>query len=339
MGARVLVTARAFWHGGEAAEERLRAAGFEVDRAPRCGPCTAAELAPLLQDRDAVIASADAYTAALFAACPRLKAVARWGIGIDSVDLEAATAAGVVVTNTPGTVTEAVADYAFAMLLGIARRIAEGDAVMRAGGWGELPGSLVWGKTLGLVGYGQIGQAVARRAAGFAMRVLAYDPYQATLAPDAPQAIGRPAAEFVALDELMALSDYVSVHAAATPETRGMFDAARLALMKPTAYFINTARGALVDEDALRAALDEGLIAGAAVDVYSAEPLPPDHPLRAAPRCVLTPHTASMAVEAVAATTDRVAANLIALWHGDRAGAAVVNPAVWDSPALRLRTG
>jgi phosphoglycerate dehydrogenase-like enzyme len=329
MSTRLLVTARAFWDNGEAAEDTLRAAGFEVAHSPTPGPYSADALAPLLEPFDAVIAGNDSYTEALFAACPRLVVVSRWGIGTDAVDLEAAARAGVVVTNTPGTTTEAVADYTFALMLGIARRIAEGDGLMRAGGWGELPGTLVRGKTLGLVGFGQIGQAVARRAAGFDMHVLAHDPYE-----ERSNAEGRPPAEFVSLDDLLARSDFVSLHAAVTAETRGMFGAEQLGRMRPTAYLINTARGALVQEDALVEALSAGRIAGAALDVYGAEPLASDHPLRSAPRCLLTPHNAFNAVETARATSMKAAENVLDIWRGERPPT-VRNPAVWESPALR----
>ncbi|MBI5834760.1 MAG: phosphoglycerate dehydrogenase [Armatimonadetes bacterium] len=293
---------------------------------PRPGAYAADELIPLLDGIDAVIAAVDAYTASVFAACPRLKIVSRWGIGIDSIDLDAATAAGVVVCNTPGTTTEAVADYAFALLLAAARRIVEGEAAVRAGLWSELTGPLVHGKTLGLVGYGQIGAAVARRAAGFAMRVLAYDPYRTT----------ADGAELVSLEHLLAESDFVSLHAAVTPETRGLIGTAALSLIKPSAYLINTGRGALIDDRALCRALREGRLAGAALDVFGREPLPPDDPLRDAPRCLLTPHTAYNATEAAVATSTMAADNILKLWRG-QPGAAVCNPAVLAAVNLRLK--
>lgn len=326
---KILVTARAFWENGQAAEERLRAEGMDVDHSPLAGPYDADTLAPLLQPYDAVVAATDEYTERVFSACPRLQVVSRWGVGIDSIDLHAATRAGVVVTNTPGTTTDAVADYTFALMLAIARRIPEGNAVMRGGGWGELPGVLVWGKTLGLVGFGQIGQAVARRAAGFAMRVLASDPAQEAI--DVP---GRPLAEFVPLDVLLTESDFVSLHAAVTPETRGMIGERELMLMKPTAYLVNTARGALVDERALAAVLESGRIAGAAYDVYSEEPLPSAHPLRRAARCLATPHNAFNAVETARATSRMAAENALAVLQGQRPPG-LCNPDVWDVPWRR----
>jgi D-3-phosphoglycerate dehydrogenase len=331
---RVVVTARAFWESGQEAERSLNAAGFSVVRSPQAGPNTSEALAPVLRDCDAVIGSTDQYDASLFRSCPRLKVVSRCGVGIDSVDLAAATEAGVIVTNTPGAMTEAVADYTFALLLSLARRVVESDALMRAGGWGEFAGVLVSGKTLGLVGFGQIGQAVARRAEGFSMRVLAFDPYFSSEAATASP--GLPPVSFVGLDDLLTQSDFVSLHAPSLPETKGLFDAGRFGRMKPTAYFVNTSRGPLVDEDALLQALRSGTIAGAAIDVYNQEPLPSDHPLRGAPRCVLSPHNAFNAAEAAAAMSAMSAQNILSLWAGNRPSS-VCNPQVWNSPALRLR--
>lgn len=330
---RALITARAFWTGGREAEAALKAAGFATAYSPEAGPYTMERLAPLLQDYEAVVCSSDEYNAALFAACPGLCVVSRCGVGIDSVDVAAATEAGVILTNTPGAMTDAVADYAFALLLSLARRVAESAETMRSGGWGDYTGVLACGKTLGLIGFGQIGQGVARRAAGFGMKILAYDPL---IAMQKTLPSGLPPITFVELDELLAQSDFVSVHAPSLPETKHLFNAARFAQMRPTAYLINTARGALVDENALIHALETNQIAGAALDVFSQEPLPTDHPLRRAPRCLLTPHNAFNAVEAAAAMSLISAQNVIALWRGERP-ASVCNPAVWDSPNLRLR--
>lgn len=332
MGWRTLVTARAFWVSGREAHAALERAGCEVVKSPEAGPLPEARLIELLQSCDAVVASSDPYNARVLESCPGLKIVSRCGVGIDSIDLGAATRLGVIVSNTPGAMTDAVGDYTFALILGIARRVAEGDALMRSGGWGEYPGVLVCGKTLGLIGLGQIGQAVAKRAAGFGMRILAFDPPQAE--KGAPH--GLPPVEFVSLDQLLAESDFVSVHAPALPETRGLFNAARFAQMKPAAYFINTARGALVDDAALVEALEQGRIAGAAIDVYQQEPCPPDHPLRRAPRCLLTPHNAFNAVEAAAAMSRLSAQAVIDLMQARRP-VAVCNPAVWESPALRAK--
>jgi phosphoglycerate dehydrogenase-like enzyme len=339
----VLVTARAFWVSGQEAHNLLEANGCRVIRSKEAGPLPEEDMIAALAGCDAVIGSMDPYTARVFAACPQLKIVSRCGVGIDSVDLKAATEAGIVVTNTPGAMTDAVADYTFGLMLALARRIPQGDALMRSGGWGEYPGVLVCGKTLGLVGLGQIGQGVARRAQGFGMRVLAYDP--AYLPPHAPPSQGEDdtiapplqgedrggvaSVEIVGLDELLEQSDFVSLHAPKLPETDGMFNAARFAQMKPTAFFINTARGALVEEGALIEALEEGQIAGAALDVYREEPLPADHPLRRAPHCLLTPHNAFNAAEAAAMMSRLSAENVLSLMRGERP-ASVCNPDVWE---------
>jgi D-3-phosphoglycerate dehydrogenase len=333
MAWRVLVTARAFWVSGGQAKADLEAAGCAVLFSPEAGPLKEETLIAQLQNCDAVIGSSDPYNASVFAACPHLKVVSRCGVGIDSVDTTAATAAGILVTNTPGAMTESVGDYTFALLLGIARRIHEGDALMRSGGWGEYPGAAVAGKTLGLVGCGQIGQAVARRASGFAMRVLAYDPQVGAqgLANDLSHV------QFASLETVLQESDFVSLHAPNLPETRNMFNAERFALMKPTAYFINTARGALVDETALVTALEQGKIAGAATDVYQQEPLPADSPLRTAPRLLLTPHNAFNSVEAAENMSRLSAVNVLSALQGE-VPYGLVNRAVLSTPQLRLET-
>jgi phosphoglycerate dehydrogenase-like enzyme len=326
MNWKVLITAQAFWTHGGAANDLLAAAGCEVIHSANAGPLKEPSLIPELKQCEAVIASSDTYNAEVFRECPNLKIVSRWGVGIDSVDLNAATEAGVVVANTPGAMAEAVADYTFGLLLAVARRIPEGDALMRSGGWTEIPGTLVFGKTIGLVGAGMIGRAVARRAAGFGMRILAFDPNG--------NPSGAPGIEFVGFDQLLEESDFISIHAPSLPETHRMFDAERFAQMKRTAFLINAARGALVDEIALLNALQTGEIAGAAIDVYAAEPLAPDHPLRSAPRCVLTPHNSSMAVETMERMSVLAAENVLKLLQGDRP-ASFCNPGVWESRRIR----
>lgn len=291
MAWHVLLTARASFDAGAAARDLLASAGCTVTVADPFGPLAAAPLAAALEGYDAVLASSDEYSAPFFAdpRTSRLKCVSRWGVGLDSVDLAAATRAGVVVCNTPGLLDEAVADYAWALLLAIARQVASGQALIRGGGWSIAWGHEIHGKTLGIVGCGRIGRAVARRAAGFSMRVLGHDPF-------APAGT-VPGVELVTLDRLLGESDFVSLHCALSPANRGMIGAAELALMKPSAYLVNTARGALVDEGALVAALEAGRIAGAALDAFAAEPLPAASPLRVAPRTLITPHQAFNSVE------------------------------------------
>lgn len=328
----VLVTASPLADAvGAPARELLGDGGFSLVHPPRYGPLPEAELLPLLEGVDAVYASVDRYTSAVLRSpqASRLKIISRWGVGYDSIDIAAATDSGIVVAYTPGLLDEAVADYAMALMLGLARRIHEGHASMRAGRWAPAWGADIAGQTLGLVGCGRIGQAVARRAAGFGMTLLAHDPAPQTAA----EALG---VSFVPLDELLDRSDFVSIHAALTPATRGLIGEPQLRRMKAGAHLVNTSRGAIVDEGALVRALNEGWIAGAAIDAFITEPLPPDHPLTTAPNLLLTPHQASFGLQTGRRVSEAAARALVDAREGRRPRW-VVNPAVFESPALRLR--
>ncbi|HTG44350.1 MAG TPA: phosphoglycerate dehydrogenase, partial [Verrucomicrobiae bacterium] len=283
MSWRVLITARVFDVVGQPALDLLRNSGCEVILPEQFGPLKIAELLPRLEGIDATLCSPDQYNAAALQspAAARLKLISRWGVGYDSIDIPEATRQGIVVAYTPGMLNETVADWTWALLLGIARRVAQGHISVSRGEWTNYWGHDVHGKTLGLIGCGRIGQAVARRAAGFDMQVLGYD-----IAPGQERTNIR----FVSLEELLAQSDFVCLHAALTPQNRGLLGEAQLRQMKPAAYLVNTARGPLIDEHALATALKEGWIAGAALDVFSSEPLPQDNPLRTAPNLLLTPH-------------------------------------------------
>ena len=327
----VLITSSPFADSvGKGARELLGGADFSITHAPNYGPLTEAELLPLLEGMDAVYASVDKYTAAVLASpqAARLKVISRWGVGCDSIDAAAATHAGIVIAYTPGLLNEAVADYAMALLLAVARRVHEGHASMRAGKWAPTWGHDIAGKTLGIVGCGRIGQAVARRASGFGMRLLAFDP-----APHAEaEKLG---VRFTTLDELLAEADFVSLHAALILETRGLIGEAQLRRMKPGAYLINISRGAIVDEAALVRALHEGWIAGAALDAFVTEPLPAAHPLVTAPNVLITPHQASFGAD-TGARVSEAAARAIFECHAGRRPQWVLNPEVFDSPALRM---
>lgn len=329
MSWKILVTARTMDAVGHDAVAALRATGAELVTVP--GPHRADALPPLLAGCDAVLASTDAFNAAVLGSpeAANLKCISRWGVGYDAIDVAAATRAGIVIAYTPGQLDETVADFTFALLLAMARRVHVGHDTIARGVWAGSWGHDVHGKTLGLVGCGRIGQAVARRANGFGMKLLAYDP--------APS----PAAEklgvrFVSLADLLAQSDFVSLHAALTPQTRGLIGAAELRRMKKSAYLINAGRGALLDEAALVAALHEGLIAGAALDTFVTEPMPADHPFRGCPNVLLTPHLASFARETGERVSNLAAGALIDLMQG-RKPRYVVNPEVFASPALRAR--
>jgi phosphoglycerate dehydrogenase-like enzyme len=214
------------------------------------------------------------------------------------------------------------------LLFAVARRVCDGDRSMREGKWNPSWGHDIGGKTLGIIGCGRIGQAVARRASGFNLRLLGYD-----VAPH-PDAMDL-GVKFVSLDQLLEESDFVSLHAALTPETCGLIGEAQLRKMKPSAYLINTARGAVVDQEALLRALNEKWIAGAALDAFVVEPLPVAHSLRTAPNLLLTPHQASFTYETGAGVSDAAAQAIVDL-HAGRKPQWVLNPEVFKSPALRV---
>jgi glyoxylate reductase len=229
--------------------------------------------------------------AELIAAAPRLRAISNYAVGVDNVDLDAAAERGIPVGNTPGVLTDTTADLAVALMLGISRHLAEGDAYVRRGDWVTwetdlLLGHDLHGATVGIVGFGRIGQEVARRLEGFRCKVI-----------HTSRSGGVP------LEELLGRSDFVSVHCPLTPETRGLIGNEALGRMKPTAYLVNTARGPIVDTDALTHALKDGRIAGAALDVTDPEPLPAGHPLLDAPNLLVLPHLGS----ATHATRERMA--------------------------------
>ncbi|HEV8456888.1 MAG TPA: D-glycerate dehydrogenase [Methylomirabilota bacterium] len=253
----------------------------------------------------------DAIDAEVIAANPALKLIASMAIIPANIDVAAATARRLPVTVIPAVVTEATADLTWALLLAMARRVVEGDRLVQAGKFpgsqsAHLAGRYVWGKTLGLIGAGRIGQAVARRARGFDMRILYYDPRRLDRAEEAALAM-----RYAPMEQVLAEADVVSVHAAYTPETRHLIGAAQLERMKPTAYLINTSRGPVLDEKAVARALRERRIAGVGLDVYESEPRP-DAGLLGLPNAVLTPHLGSAVDELRESMHHIVVDNIIA---------------------------
>src|SRR5688500_8983249 len=269
----------------------------------------------------------------LSAAAPRLSVVGVASVGIDRIDVEAATRAGVMVVNAPTGNTIAAAEHTMALMLALLRHVPTADASVRAGEWerGRYTGRELRGKTLGLVGLGKIGKAVARRATGFEMRVITSDPY---LTEDQAAEFG---AKLVGLAELLHRSDVISVHTPLTAQTRGMLGRAQLEATKPGAFVLNVARGGIVDESALADALASGHLAGAAVDVYSAEPMTADNPLRAAPNLVLTPHLGASTAEAQDRVALEMAEQVLLALSGVTPPYAVNAPAVGPETAPRLR--
>jgi glyoxylate reductase len=249
-------------------------------------------------------------------AVPKLRIAANVAVGFDNIDVAACTKRGVVATNTPGVLDETTADFAWTLLMAVARRLAEGEALARSGNWknwdlDQLVGTDVWGKTLGIVGFGRIGRAMARRASGFQMKVIYTDALRAPA--DVEKELN---AEFREMNALLAESDFISVHVPLLPETRGLFDAPKFYRMKPTAFLINTSRGPVVDEAALVAALEAGKIAGAGLDVYENEPF--IHPGLKRANVVLAPHIASASLETRTKMACIAAENVVALFRGQR---------------------
>ena len=252
----------------------------------------------------------------LLGVAPKLRIAANVAVGFDNIDVAACTKRGVVATNTPGVLDETTADFAWTLLMAVARRLSEGEELARSGKWknwdlDQLVGTDVWGKTLGIVGFGRIGRAVARRASGFQMKVIYTD------AQRAPAEVERALkAEFWEMNALLAESDFISVHVPLLPETRRLFDAPKFKRMKPTAFLINTSRGPVVDEVALVAALEGGQIAGAGLDVYENEPF--IHPGLKRANVVLAPHIASASLETRTKMACIAAKNLVALFTGQQ---------------------
>ena len=273
--------------------ELLQESGLEVDNKPGLKP---EELKAILPAYDAVIVrSAAKITADMLASPGKLKAIARAGVGVDTIDVAAATRQGIVVMNTPGGNTVSAAEHTIALLMSLARRVPQADAVMKAGGWdrSKFVGTQITGKTLGVIGLGRIGREVAKRAVGLEMKVLAYDPF---LTPEKAEEMGFTGVASVAA--MLPLVDFLTIHVPLTDETKSLIGAKELAAMKPTARVLNVARGGVIDEAALAEALTKGTIAGAGIDVFGAEPPAADNPLLKAPNVVLTPHLGASTLEA-----------------------------------------
>lgn len=284
--------------------ERLRDA-HEVDEWPGDMPPSPQDLRAHTEAADGLLSLiTDRVDAELLAAAPRLRAIANMAVGTDNIDVEAAAERGIPVGNTPDVLTDATADIAFALLLALARRIVPGAVKVRAGEWRTWEpaadlGADLSGATLGIVGWGRIGRATAQRGEGFGMEII-----------HSSRSSGMP------LEELLERADLVSLHTPLTAETRHLIDADALERMKPTALLVNTARGGVVDQDALRAALHEGAIAGAALDVTDPEPLPSDHPLLDAPNLLVVPHIGSATVRTRAKMAEMAVENLLAALDG-----------------------
>ena len=299
--------------------EILQRAGFEFTDPPGDQTLTEDDLRAALPGADAILAGGERITAELLDLAPRLRAIARTGVGYDAIDMAAATARRIPIVITPGTNQESVAEHTFALLLGLTRAITVNDRLIHAGGWSQKLVAPLRGKTLGLVGLGRIGRAVATRALAFEMRVIAFDPAPAT------EFEPRHGVLRVGFEQLLSESDVVSLHLPLTPETRGLINRKTLARMKPGAYLINTARGGLVIEADLHDSLVSGHLAGAGLDVLNPEPPEPDNPLLRLPNVVITPHLGGVDTKAMADMANLAARCLVALYQGKWPEGCVVN--------------
>ena len=307
------------------------------------GPCrTEDEMIALLGDADgAQVGILPLTSRRVMESCPKLKVVSRFGVGVDSIDIEAATELGVLVCNVPGSNTTEVADHAMSLLLSLTRRLYDAIGSTRQGAWADNPGAMreytphmrrMAGHTVGIIGFGNIGRAFANRVRGFGVsRILAHDPYVNQLAGDLY------GVQLVDLDQLLAEADFISIHCSATDQTRHLVDAAALRRMKSTALLVNTARGPVVDGEALADALESGEIEAAALDVTEVEPVPSDNRLLKLPNCYVTPHIAAMSSVFVAETAVMQAENVIRALTGEKPHG-LANPEVIKTIAVMRQT-
>jgi phosphoglycerate dehydrogenase-like enzyme len=302
--------------------EKLEAAGWTVRELPPGTRFDEDSLIAALDGVDATIAGGEPYTRRVLNAATSLKHVARWGVGFDRVDLDAAADAGVLVTTSQGANDWGVADHAVALMLGLGHLLVPNHLQIMQDGWGRAIGDDLWRQRVGIVGLGRIGRGVAQRVHGFEAEILAYEPFPDTTFCE------KYGVRLVSVEELFRESDYITLHLPLSPETHHFANADRLALMKPTAFLVNTARGGLVDEDALYAALTSGQIAGAGLDVREQEP-PPDRRFDSLPNVILSPHTAGITHQTVSAMSHMCVDSILSGWRGESPHG-LLNPRAWD---------
>jgi D-3-phosphoglycerate dehydrogenase len=313
---RVIVTCPPMQRTAEEWLPSLTDRGIEVEIPPVTQHVSRADLERLLPISDGIIAGDDPLDRALLAsAASRLRVISRWGVGIDNVDLEAARELGIEVRNTPAVFADEVADVAIGYMIMLARRLHSIDAGVRAGEWPKPQGVSLAGRTLGVVGLGSIGRAVAKRGLAMGMTVVGIDPM-----PQAEATAAELGVQLLGLDEVFAAADVLSLNLPMSPENRHLVNEARLGAMKPGSFLVNTARGPLVDEAALVEALESGHLAGAALDVFETEPLPAESRLRGLPNVILGSHNASNTIEAVRRVNRLAIDNLLAVLEANRAG-------------------
>lgn len=318
----VLIGASPIRHQPGPFRELLNEAGFRALDPIGSDVLTEAELLASLPGCEAIVAGGEWISAELIAQSPKLRVIARTGVGYDAVDVPAATERGIVVTITPGTNHDSVAEQAFSLLLAVSRRVVINDRIIRQGGWDRTIVQPLRSRTIGLVGLGRIGRAMVPRAKAFGMRVIAFDTIPDPAFDAEHGILRRP------LEDLLAESDVVSLHIPLTEATRNMIDGRALALMKPGSILINTSRGGLVDEDALITSLKSGHLFGAGLDVFQVEPTPAAHPLIALSNVVSSPHIAGVDQVSMADMATMAARCIIDLKRGHWPADCVVNPEV-----------
>lgn len=307
----VLITTPSFGAQSDRPWRALEAARLEFRRPEASHPLSSSQLAAEVGDATAVIVGLDTVDRSFFANAPAVRVVAKHGVGVDNIDLDAAREAGVRIVNAPGSNSGAVADLTWALMLALARKVVPAHASMLDHRWDRFSGTELAGRTLGVLGFGRIGQAVARRASGFDLGVVAYDPY----VPDevfAERGVRR--AEFA---ETVASADFLSLHLPGTPGAAPLLGAAELATLPQGAFLVNAARGGLLDEAALVTMLHDGRLGGAALDAFEHEPLPADSPLLTAPNVILTPHIGAFTDVANAAMGEIVVEDVRRILNGE----------------------
>ena len=329
---KLLISARSFGKNDPAHVPTLEDAGFVVHECRETVDMDKAYLAEILPDIETWVVNAYPIDDALLAKCPNLRLIIKHGIGVDNIDIGAATKRGVIVMNTPKVNPLPVADLSMTLLMCLTRRIVEAHQCVVSGDWKQFLGTGVYGKYLGILGLGQIGLAVADRAAGFGMKILGYDPY----AGDRVKA-QRDDIKVVEFQELLSKADFVSLNLPLSDETRGLIGKDALRQMKPTAMLVNTSRGKIVDEAATYEALVDKRIAGYAADVFEKEP-PTDSPLLALPNVLLTPHIGWYTQDHMRSLGDQVIASVLSIYEGE-APDTILNPEVLPSVPAEFRKG
>ena len=317
---RVLVTTTSFMDTPGAHHDLLQAQGFDIVTAR--GPLDETQMISLLGQVDGIICGDDSITRRVIEkGVPKLKVISKYGIGVDRIDLEAARQVGVPVTYTPGVNDVTVAEHVFGLMISLARNIPQENRLVKEGQWKRMTGHELWGKIVGIIGLGRIGKQVAKRALGFEMKVLGCDPNW-----DDPFCQEYPVGRCVKAEEILTQADFVTLHMNLTPENRCFINRERLAIMKPSAYLINCARGGLVNTADLLEALRKGEIAGYAADVLDREPPQPDDPLimSGLENVILTPHIGSRTYESVARQATMAICNLVAVLKGEEPPARVI---------------